>query len=221
MLAAYFQDKLGLYNGMMIEVLAGDQEDIKVRTALNRIDDDLLSLGLERPIAVSVGKKISFRGLADGMRQITMEGEVSECTKTTLEVTGIKVKTVIEKREYFRQKLDNVAVVRRLEDKDGEVHEDDKAVSCRVLDISATGIRILCRPQYEQGDRVELTKVCVASETMFAFKGTVRWCEETPGGMMYGCEFDELRPRVEDMLIQEIFALQNKSIQKERNRGRR
>lgn len=118
-----------------------------------------------------------------------------------------------DEREYFRQPVLEDSVVR--------VHNGQFVQQpCRIADISATGIAIYSRTQYEIGDRLELQgqQLRPGGPVHYLEFLIVRKSERDNVSLpySYGCKFVNLSDRTQDALFSDIFALQGTKLRRDR-----
>lgn len=133
-------------------------------------------------------------------------GVVASSTKDKLEITDLDSWDGKERREFFRQRLSEEATVVRL-DKDGN---PELNVECKLLDLSAAGIRFSCSENYWMVDdyvRVTWKRETPQKET-FKFLCQIVRVNKTYAGNFYGCKFVDLTERDQDDLLRAIFAMQ-------------
>ena len=112
-----------------------------------------------------------------------------------------------ERRANFRQRIKGEAVV---------TDAEGRREPCRPVDISLSGIGFQSRAVYSEGDRLEVSELCLRKGgTSYVLPCVVRRVVQPEEGKelwFYGCSFQELRPRLEDRLCRDIFALQSREI---------
>ena len=137
-----------------------------------------------------------------------IKGEVTEVGKTFIYVTLNDVEEYIEGRKHFRLPIRNECFVRR---SDGSQRKELTA------DISLTGICIISADDYEPGEEITVEDLQIIDEgRLYTLPARVvrknGQRDEMTGKNKYGCCFENLTEREEDMLCHDIFALQQKKM---------
>lgn len=142
-----------------------------------------------------------------------VEGQVSQWSREFLVLDVFTAVKKNESRAYFRQNVGQAGSVEW-------VNGEKTGHRCTVVDISATGVAITCRQDYEVGDLLEF------SHQRFRPGGPEHQlkCRVARKGptqedlRFYGCQWVELSPKAEEKLFQEVFAIQAAELQKKRGR---
>lgn len=107
-------------------------------------------------------------------------------------------------RENFRLRVSNSGVIS---------HEDSvQQHSCRLVDISLTGVLVSCGVRFELRQEFILNlEQLIPGGSPYTLRCRVRRIVETVP-YAYGCEFVDLTPKQERQLYHDIFALQSKAL---------
>lgn len=216
-------DKLDLRPGMMVEVLTLSDKLTYVGKVEKYVDGVLTireTTGQGLP-PVIYNQEIKLRCFR-GKHTFVLFGKICGSTRWFWKVDRLRNTFVVEKRAFFRQRINLTAeamCVRRSSSLLYGVGGTGEG-PCRVIDISAGGIRIGSQQLYEVGDRLSLINVrVVMEEEPFAFTCRVRRTIPDEGQRtLYGCQFENLPPREQDRLLRAIFIAQRKEIYAQRNR---
>ena len=183
------------------------QKEQQEHLVLERYDGD----EMEGFLVASTGLKIHIP--LQGSELGVVEGQVSQWSREFLVVDVVTAVKKNENRTYFRQ---NVGREGRVE----WVNDQKAGHRCTIVDISATGVAIVCRQQYEVGDLLEFAHQRFRPggpehqlKCRVARKGT-----DQEDQHFYGCQWVELSPKAEEKLFQEVFAIQAAELQKKRSR---
>ena len=95
-----------------------------------------------------------------------------------------------------------------------------KAAPCQILDVSAGGMLISSREEYEVNDRLSITGIYLAEGLEpFSFSCQVRRVGKPDMGVIrYGCQFEALPPKEQDRLLRAIFVVQREEIRSQKDR---
>lgn len=87
---------------------------------------------------------------------------------------------------------------------------NENFVSCSVLDVSGSGLRLLSSERYQSGDWLNIKDLRLApAKGDFSLVCRVLRVEQTKRGTyIYGCHFENMSQREQDRLIEAIFVLQ-------------
>ena len=125
-----------------------------------------------------------------------------------------------EHRVFFRQNVDREAKVQCVEPPPAEEDKEASPQPCRILDISASGLRLSTREIYQEGDLLLVTGlVFVRGEEPFVLHCRVRRAQNEGGGrFLYGCQIEDLSEREQDRLLRTIFIVQRNERQNQKDR---
>lgn len=173
--------------------------------------------GDELPIAM-YNKEVKLR-FFQGQGNTVLYGKVCGSTRLIWKVDRLENKFVKEQRAFFRQRISpNTAGLcsRRAY---GRI-KATRPAPCQVLDISAGGVLIVSKEEYQVGDRLSISGVhLVEADDAFSFVCQVRRAgEKGPGEIPYGCQFETLPPKEQDRLLRAIFVVQREEIRRQKER---
>lgn len=187
-------------------VMDYDTDTDEVRVELHR--------GAETPQGIihNTPVKLQVRMRNQTGTLVMLYGNVMVCARDFWRIKVISSVACVDNRRAFRQKV-------RAE---GQIAwgEQNRQV-CSLEDISLVGVAFCAKAELEVGDRVtvmipQLVKngACYKIDCTVAVKRNVAE-EGLAPRWRYGCSFDKLEARAEDMLCKDIFALQAQSMNRE------
>lgn len=150
---------------------------------------------------------VHIRGYHDRLNKaVYMEGCISPLPKHIWQVTHLNVARVGNDRAFFRLETDVAASINKFSGRNtGEA-------SCRMLNISVGGARLVSSQQYWEGDKFLLTvKLLEDREPSIIYCQVVRVFEKEDGSREYGCKFLELNEADQDRITENIFTAQRLS----------
>lgn len=212
----------GLRPGMTVEVLTvknrltfmGRVESYKNGAVIIReANGDTLPM-------VLYNKEIKLRFFFN-RKNLVLNGKICGSTKYIWKVDRLESAFSKEQRAFFRQRisLKTPALCAR---RSSAGVEAKRAAPCELLDISAGGLLLTSREEYQEGNRLSITGVyLVEKEEPFAFRCLVRRVGEEPeedGSTRYGCQYESIAPREQDRLLSAIFTLQREEIRRQKER---
>lgn len=175
---------------------------------------------------VEYNSVVRVRGFANGSA-FTLEGKIGGSTRMFWRIDRIRTLQASERREFFRQ---SVSVEGRLMCANGIFDHQEKrkdletppSFPCRVLDVSASGIRVRCQQKFKEGDWLFLTGISLDPDIPeFSFTCKIQRAKIDRSMCEYGCHFYELDERERERLIRALMTLQRKELQARRaQRGR-
>lgn len=173
------------------------------------------SSGLELP-PVLYNKEIKLR-FFQGEKTLVLHGKICGSTQWMWKLDQLENKFVTEKRAFFRQHVSTAtpaSCTHRMGKKKG-------TAPCKILDVSAGGLLISSREEYENGEELSINNASIVEEVEpFSFQCKVRRVGEKEVGVRpYGCQFTSLPPKEQDRLLRAIFIAQRKEIQSQKERG--
>ena len=124
----------------------------------------------------------------------------------------------VERRESFRQRLSGEAKLNRILDENAEHSEEDaKPISCKLRDISLTGLSFTARAEFHIGEKLIISSLKLFKDgtTFNNIPCTVRRLlpqEYKNARHGYGCSFDSLSSSEKDILFKDLFALQARKL---------
>lgn len=147
---------------------------------------------------------VRIRGYSDHERKaVYMEGLITPGEKRIWNVEDLKVAHIGNDRAFFRLDTDIEAVVTTF----GGFSAGEE--TCRMLNISVGGARILSEQKYNEGDKFLLKVKLLEDRPMSVmFCEVLRIIEREDSKYEYGCRFLELNEEDQEKITQNIFAAQ-------------
>lgn len=140
---------------------------------------------------------------SDSNQFLLLDGIAVQTTRNSILLAVSCVAEKTEARDYFRQNVQHSAQI-------ALVNQEPANHNCTIQDVSATGIALRSEHVYEIGDHLLLSnqKLRDAGPAHTLECVIVRTHAINEHRRFYGCKFINLRPAQEDLLFQDIFALQ-------------
>lgn len=198
---------LSEYAGMRIEVMNEDGEILFVGRA------DVTAGGMLELQPITVPRvspdvkyvSVLMRGYEDSVKKaVHMEGGVSPRSNGRWLVEDITITGKDNDRAFFRQ--DTVIGGEVMPFKQAGVESQP----CKLQNISAGGVCILVDAEYQLGDRLLLRSNLLEGWELTPLICVVRRITKRKGGYEYGCEFADLTPATEDLIVKAIMEMQLK-----------
>ena len=155
--------------------------------------------------------KLIVRESGTSSHLVVIEGCVARVMKENLIMDLETAFLKEESRDSYRQAVMKSCLIR--------VPEDEKSSQiCTVVDISASGVGLIAREQYEVDQELELRDLRLCSgRPIHSVTCVVRHKREVAGkGYFYGCQFSDLTVDQEDALYCDIFAMQADELRRKR-----
>lgn len=175
--------------------------------------------GNDLPMAL-YNKEIKLRFFRTVGGNLVLNGKVCGSTKQIWKVDRLEKMFTKEQRAFFRQGIST--------DVGGQCarraflgRTGTRPEPCQVLDISAGGMLIATKAEYEENDKLSITSVALTKrEEPFSFNCQVRraGAPDESGVRRYGCKFEALPPKEQDRLLRAIFAVQREEIRNQKER---
>lgn len=167
---------------------------------------------------VMYNKEVKLRFFRE-RENLVLNGRVCGSTNLIWKVDRLERKFTKEQRAFFRQRIspDTAALCSRRAGINGPAK---KAAPCQVLDVSAGGMLLSSREEYQVNDRLSVTGIYLAQGMEpFSFSCQVRRAGERDMGVTrYGCQFESLSPKEQDRLLRAIFIVQREEIRNQKDR---
>ena len=215
-----FVDELDIRTGMTVEVLTLDNRLTfvgKVESYHNGAIVIREAKGNELP-PVLYNKEIKLRFFRE-RSNLVIHGKICGSTNLIWKLDRLESKYTQEQRAFFRQSIspDTAALCSRRAGINGPAK---KAAPCQILDVSAGGMLISSREEYEVNDRLSITGIYLAEGLEpFSFSCQVRRVGKPDMGVIrYGCQFEALPPKEQDRLLRAIFVVQREEIRSQKDR---
>lgn len=209
-----------LYTGMRVEVLT--PTGVPLFTGILRVlDSQALEVqsatGEYLPRAI-YGQPVRLQGLQENGRSFTLDGSVGPSAPDFWRIERLRTLRTQQSREHYRQSAGANGRICPSESFRGRVD------SCKVLDISANGARVVTKALYKPGDTFYLEAALLPEEPSFSIPCLVKRTQthSKPGSSVrtfeYGCQFAGLPVREQERLTRAIFTLQRKDLKVRRDR---
>ena len=211
----------GLHPDMTVEVLTMENRLTfvgKVETVRNGAVVLREAKGDSLP-PVMYNREIKLRYFQGERGSVVVNARVCGSTNLIWKVDRLESKYNQEQRAFFRQSIspDTAALCSRRAGINGPAK---KAAPCQILDVSAGGMLISSREEYQVNDRLSITGIYLAEGVdPFSFSCQVRRVGEPDMGIIrYGCQFESLPPKEQDRLLRAIFIVQREEIRNQKDR---
>ena len=212
--------ELNFRKDMTVEVLSPQNRLIfvgKVESCRNGAMVIREAKGNDLPMAL-YNKQIKLRFFRTAGGNLVLNGKVCGSTLQIWKVDRLEKTFTKEQRAFFRQGIstdvEGLCARRAFQGRTGTRPEP-----CQVLDISAGGMLIATKAEYEEDDRLSITAVVLTKrEEPFSFNCQIRRAGEPDesGIRRYGCKFESLLPKEQDRLLRAIFAVQREELRKQK-----
>ncbi len=209
-----------LETGMRLEVVTNDNKLVFVGR-IESVENHAIRVadvtGADVPY-IEYNSPIKLRGFYHA-KAIFLEGMIGGSTNKFWKIDRLHTLQISEQRSYFRQNIVrdvNVMCINELYGMPRPENETDHPISCRLMNISATGLLISMKKDlYQEGDWLRLTDLVLQpNEKPFSLTCAVRRrviLDDSVYG--YGCEIYELDRREQERLIHGILLLQRQERQ--------
>lgn len=205
-----------LSSGMRVEVLTMENHLLFVGQ-LRILEGGVLEIrrntGDSLPQAL-YNSSVKLRGVRGDSQPFCLKGTVGKSSRDFWQVENLEVLQTRENRSFFRQATDLDARVMP-----GSQHRGlgRETAECKVLDVSAGGVRVLTKNIYQVGDRFELEAALLPNEKPFNLICCVMRVTAKGGSKYeYGCRFGAMSPQEQERLQRAVFTIQRKIIQAQR-----
>lgn len=204
-----------LFNGMKAEVLTPANALIfvgRIRLLTGNQVDVLGETGGFLPRAV-YNQRVKLRCFQRDGDTFTLNGTVGPNDPKFWRIEKLESLQSSENRNFFRQ---NIGV-------EGQILFDSgQKVSCKVLDVSAGGARVLTSKLFQLNSTFQLEASFLPTEDPFTLTCLIKRTSvraQTASPMKkyeYGCQFVDVLPREQERLLQVVFTLQRKALRARR-----
>lgn len=210
-----YKDSIQNYLGASCEVLKLDNQllfagsihqydDIEDEITVSIRNGNETSQGIvyHTPVKLHVHTNISMN------KVLLLYGLVSRCAADFWRITLKHTFSCAERRSSFRQPISAEAVVYRGTDMDNST-----MAPCNMIDISLTGLCFSSQEQYSQGEQIVVSSLQLRrGGYTHSFVCTVQRIQPIKGNKFrYGCRYNAITERQEDLLFQDMFSLQVKA----------
>lgn len=204
-----------LFNGMKAEVLTPANALIfvgRIRLLTGNQVDVLGETGGFLPRAL-YNQRVKLRCFQRDGDTFTLNGTVGPNDPKFWRIEKLESLQSSENRNFFRQ---NIGV-------EGQILFDSgQKVSCKVLDVSAGGARVLTSKLFQLNSTFQLEASFLPTEDPFTLTCLIKRTSvraQTASPMKkyeYGCQFVDVPPREQERLLQVVFTLQRKALRARR-----
>lgn len=204
-----------LYSGMQVEVLTMENHLLFVGR-LELLGGGVLELrrDTDDPLPQALyNSRVKLRGFQKNSQAFSLNGTVGKSSRDFWQIEKLEILQSQDSRNFFRQST-NVAAQAM---PSGRYRGTAPGVECKVLDVSAGGVRIQTKSVFHEGDLFQLDVSLLPGEEPFSVTCKVlRATEKHADKFEYGCEFQAMSERERQRLLRAIFTLQRKMLQSRR-----
>lgn len=180
------------------------------------ISNDRLRIRTESPgdklPRILYGTKVKVRGFQKNSQTFALFGIVTQNTSEFWHVEKLEYLQNQESRNFFRQSIELEGEILT-----GTGGLDSPHIPCKILDVSAGGVRILTKEVYQEGGRFVLRIGFLPEEEPFIFTCQIqRVTEREHNWWEYGCQFLSLPEKEQERILRVVFALQRQVLQHQR-----
>lgn len=155
---------------------------------------------------------VKIRGFQRNSQAFSLNGSVCRSSQDFWHIENLEFLQSKDHRDFFRQHAELKGIV-----VPNQRYRDQEQLPCDVLDISASGIRLAVKKEFEKGSVFLLDLTVITEEAPFSFTCEVEWVRQRRRDFEYGCRFQNLSEKERERLLQAIFALQRKILQAKRD----
>lgn len=211
-----YKDSIQNYLGASCEVLTLDNQ-LLFAGFIHRYDDgeDEITVAIRNgnetpqgiiyhtPVKLHVQTNITMN------KVLLLYGLVSRCAANFWRIALKHTFSCAERRSSFRQPVSAEAVIYRSTDMDTST-----TATCNMIDISLTGLCFTSQEEYSQGEQIVVSSLQLShGGPVHSFACTVQRIQPLEGKRIrYGCRFNNITERQEDLLFHDMFSLQVKAI---------
>ena len=155
--------------------------------------------------------QVNLRGYEEKLQKaIHMTGVITRLTPEVWRVDNVKVTSKDNDRAFFRQNTQAAGEVTRIGRNDSEVGV------CEIVNISAGGVCIRTKEEYETGDKLMLKAHLIPGKGVTPLLCEIRRASAKRGGNFeYGCQFLELSKTEEDQIAKAIMDMQRSQLKRQ------
>lgn len=162
------------------------------------------------------GQAVRLLGTQENGQSFTLDGSVGPNAPDFWRIERLRLPRTGQHRDYFRQHTGFDGTFSFTENFKGQQH------SCKVLDISASGARVITKVPLQPQSTIYLKVRLLPEEPSFRIPCLVKRTQDysKPGSSVrkfeYGCQFLDLPDKEQERLIRCIFTLQRMELQTQR-----
>lgn len=214
-----YMDSMRNYLGASCEVLkldnrllfAGsvhkyDDEEDELTVSIRKGNETPQGIIHQTPVKLHVHTNVTMDNV------LLLYGMVSRCASDFWKIALKHSFSCAERRSSFRQPiLTEVAVYRN-------TNADSSTVTlCKTIDVSLTGLCFSSPESYVQGEQLFISSLQLRRDgPRYSFACTVQRIQPLESGKIcYGCSFNDITERQEDMLFHDMFSLQIKALNRQ------
>lgn len=207
-----------LRTGMVVEVLTPTGVPL-FRGRIRALGEESLEVQAESgsflPRAV-YGQPVRIQGVQESGAAFVLDGSVGPNAPDFWRVERLRLPRTAQHRDSFRQQSGVDGRIYLAKTLQGQKR------SCKVLDISGSGARVVTKALFRPGGVFYLSVPLLPEDPSFIIPCLVKRVQNhaKPGDRTfeYGCQFQDLPSQEQERLVQAIFTLQRKTIQVRRGR---
>ena len=173
--------------------------------------------GYETPQGIIYRTPVKLHVYTESTMQkvLLLYGLVSRCAADYWKISLEHTFSCAERRDSFRQPISTEAVVCR-----GFSADLSSAAPCHMVDISLTGLCFRSQEHYLPNEQIVVSSLQLrkggATHTFGCTVKRIQPLENSPSGQTrYGCSFNGITDRQEDMLFHDMFSLQIKAFNRQ------
>ena len=209
-----------LYSGMTVEVLTPTNVLIFLGK-LRVLNHEALELRAESggflPRAI-YNQQVKIQGIQKNGQRFILNGAVGPNGPKFWRIERLRTLQSYENRNFFRQAIGADGWVYPITTSQGQ------RFSCKVLDISAGGARVVTRKLFQLQSTFQLEVALLPEEQPYNLTCMVKRIlpHSKPGNpgrrFEYGCQFIDVPPREQERMVQDVFTLQRNALRPWRDR---
>lgn len=154
---------------------------------------------------------VKIRGFQRNSQAFSLNGSVCRSSQDFWHIEDLEFLQSRDYRDFFRQNTDLKGRVIP-----NKRYYDQEQLPCDILDISASGVHLAVKKEFEVGGVFLLELTVISEEAPFHFTCEVQWRNQRRRDFEYGCRFQNLSEKEQERLLQAIFVLQRKMLQSKR-----
>lgn len=214
-----YMDSMHNYLGASCEVLKLDNR-LLFAGSIHKYDDseDELTVSIRKgsetpqgiihqtPVKLHVHNNVTMNNV------LLLYGMVSRCATDFWKIALKHSFSCAERRSSFRQPIMMEVAVYR-----GADAESSTVALCKTIDISLTGLCFSSQECYVQGEQIFISSLQLRRNgPIYSFACTVQRVQPLESGKIcYGCSFNTISERQEDLLFHDMFSLQIKALNRQ------
>ena len=143
---------------------------------------------------------------------LLLYGQVSRCAADFWKIDLKHSFSCAERRSSFRQPVTAEAIVSR-----GSGMASSAVAPCKMIDVSLGGLCFSSQERYLEGEQIFISSLQLRRNgPTHSFSCTVQRVQPLESGALrYGCSFNDITERQEDLVFQDMFSLQVKAFNRQ------